>query len=413
LYRRAIDAGRGGAAADPKALATAWEELGEALRAMGEPTSAMRALTEARRLVRDDPIAQARLCARHAEVAKRSGSMIVAVRWLKRGLRCVDPLDSGEATAWRARMRSNLGGIRLRQARWREAISTCHVAIAEADSVGELRALAQACYVLDMALVQSGRPQEATHSWRALEIYEQLGDPENEHKVLNNLGAVAYFDGRWDEAFELYRRAGEASERAGRPADSAFVDCNIGEIRSDQGHLDEAEAYLQRARRVWSATGDQYLPYVDLLLARVAVRRGRSQEAMPMLEAAMGELQRMRVDLYANLGQALIAEAEAFGGDPMRALEIASHELGTNDEQRPLLTRAAGIALARLGEKRAAVRELRHSLQTGRDRGSEYDVAATIDVLHALGDADDELVGDRNAILARLKIERLPEPALG
>ncbi len=83
LYRRAIEAGRADrAVADPAALAAAWEELGEALRAIGEPADAMRALTEARRLVRDDPIAQARLCDRHAEVAKRS-----------------EALDSGRAVA--------------------------------------------------------------------------------------------------------------------------------------------------------------------------------------------------------------------------------------------------------------------------------------------------------------------------
>ena len=118
LYRRAIEAGRAdGAVADPATLAAAWEELGEALRATGEPADAMRALTAARRLLRDDPIAQARLCDRHAEVAKRTGSLTVAVRWLKRGLRCVEPLNGIEAKASRARLRSNLGGIRLRQRR--------------------------------------------------------------------------------------------------------------------------------------------------------------------------------------------------------------------------------------------------------------------------------------------------------
>ena len=324
----------------------------------------------------------------------------------------MEPLEDSDAATWRARIRSNLGGIRARQARWSEAISACRQAIGEAEPVGELRALAHACYILDWALVESGRSAEATNSWRALEIYRQLGDPEHEHIVLNNLGGLAYWDGRWDEAIDLYRQAGEASERAGRPADTAYTDCNVGEIRSDQGQLDEAEEHLLRARRIWSATGDQYLAYADLLLARIAVRRGRSDQAMPMLEAAMAELRRMRVDLYANLGQALIAEAEAFGGDPMRALEIASRELEANDEQRPLLTRAAGIALARLGEKRGATRELTHSLQTARDRGSEYDVAATIDVLHALDDADDQLVRERDEIVARLRIERLPAPVL-
>ena len=73
-----------------ESLAEAWEQLGEALRNVGEPASAAKALTEARKLLRDDPIAQARLCHRHAQVAERSAALSGAVRWLNRGFRCID-----------------------------------------------------------------------------------------------------------------------------------------------------------------------------------------------------------------------------------------------------------------------------------------------------------------------------------
>ena len=73
-----------------------------------------------------------------------------------------------------------------------------------------------ACYVLDRALIESGRADEASYSWRALEIYEQLGDPEHEAIALNNLGAFAYWNGRWDDAVALYRRAGAWGERSRR-----------------------------------------------------------------------------------------------------------------------------------------------------------------------------------------------------
>ncbi len=159
LYRRAIDAGRAdGVAADARSLADAWEQMGEALRNVGEPAAATRALSEARRLSRDDPIAQARLFNCHAEVAERSAALTAAVRWLKRGFRSLDGVQTDEATVWRARMRSKLAGIRGGQGRWGEAISDCRLAIAEAEPVGELSALAHACYVLDWALVESGHP---------------------------------------------------------------------------------------------------------------------------------------------------------------------------------------------------------------------------------------------------------------
>jgi class 3 adenylate cyclase/tetratricopeptide (TPR) repeat protein len=414
LYRRAIDAARvGGAASDPNSLAEAWEQLGVALRAAGEPEPATRALTAARRLLRDDPIAQARLCHLHGAVAHRGGAMTAAVRWLQRGLRSVDGLDSDDATVWRARTRSLLGGIRNLQGRWADAIATCRRAIAEAESVDELSALAHAYYNLDWALVESGRPDDATYSWQALKIFEQLGDAEHEFVVLNNLGMFAYFEGRWDDAVDLYTRAGEASERGGMPANIAFTDGNVGEIRSDQGHLDEAEEHLRRARRMWSATSDlQYAAYADVLLARLAVRRGHHDEGLAMLEAGVAELRRLKADWYAELGQALVAEAEAFGGDPFRALDIASRELQASDRHRPLLTRIGGIALARLGDRNAAIRELRHSLASARERRADYDVAATADALAALGATDARLLDERDEILRRLRITQLPQPAL-
>ncbi len=415
LYRRAIDTGRAGGSADPHALAEAWEQMGEALRCVGEPAAASRALTEARRLQRDDPIAQARLCDRHASVASRNQALTAAVRWLTRGFRCLESAESAEsaeATAWRARMRSRLGGIRNRQGRWSDAIATCRQAIAEAESVGELRALAHASYSLDWALVESGRAREADHSWRALEIYEQLGDLEHEFDVLNNLGMFAYFNGRWDDAIDLYRRAGACGDRAGRPADAARVDCNVGEILSDQGHLDEAEAHLKRVRRVWSATGErQAVAFADVLLGRLAVRRGDTRAGVTILESAAAQLRRFELRAYADFAQALIAEAEALAGDADRALEIARRELRTAERQRPLLERAAGVALGRLGQTEAARAALLDALASARDRGFQYDIAATIDALDALGGLDPELLGERDEILDRLKIARLAAPA--
>jgi class 3 adenylate cyclase/tetratricopeptide (TPR) repeat protein len=413
LYRRAIDTGRaGGLAPDAPALAEAWEQLGDALRLTGELHAASRALTEARHLF-DEPIAQARLCGSQAEVAERCEALTAAVRWLKRGLRYIDGLRTTGARIARARLLSHLGGVRNRQGRWSEAVAVFEQAIAEAESVGELAALARACYGLDWALVELGAPTDPTHSWRALEIYDQLGDFEHEAIVLNNLGMFAYFDGRWDEAIGLYRKAGDASERAGVPTDIAYTDCNVGEILSDQGRLDEAAAHLNRARRMWLATGElPSVAFVDLLLARVAVRRGGSQVEVATLRAATDELGKFGVDAYAMFAQALVAEAEAFIGDPSRALQIAGEHRDHADQYRPLLERMSGVALLRLGLRDAAEAQLARALHAARDRSADYEIAATIDVLDAIDLADDELRRERDEILARLKVERLPTPAM-
>ena len=100
-------------------------------------------------------------------------------------------------------MRSNLAGIRVRQGKRTEAIAACRQAIAEAESVAELPALAHACYVLDWALVESGRPARPTTRNVPLRSISSWATPSTSHMVLNNLGMFAYFDGRWGDAVAL------------------------------------------------------------------------------------------------------------------------------------------------------------------------------------------------------------------
>jgi hypothetical protein len=68
------------------------------------------------------------------------------------------------------------------------------------------------------------------------------------------------------------------------------------------------------------------------------------------------------------------------------------------------------IALARGGQKDASLRELEHSLRIARERGEEYEIAATIDAIDAVAGADRELLAERDRILERLKIVQLPRP---
>ncbi len=417
LYRRAISAARAaGMAKDPmrrEALGPIWEALGNALRCTGESDAARQALAEAGRLLAGDPNAIARLCHRQAEVVQRSESPTAGVRWLMRGLRAIDDDASIDAAIWRARLHSYLAGMRALQGRWAEAERLCHQAIEEAEQVGEAEALARACYLLDWALVQLGRATEATYSARALEIYELLCKPEEQATVLNNLGGFAYLDGRWEDAVDLYRRAGECSERAGKPGDAAYTDYNIGEIRSDQGHLAEAAGHLERARRVWTATKErQGVAFVDMLLGRLAMRDGRGEEALVLLDSALAEMRRLKLDADADYAQALVGEVEAFVGDPSRALTIAREHLEVDDRDQPLLHRIEGIALARLGQAHAAGEALVKVLDVARARGASYDIAATIDILDQLGVAADEDLLERDLIVRRLQIERLHHPDL-
>ncbi len=193
---------------------------------------------------------------------------------------------------------------------------------------------------------------------------------------------------------------------------AATGDCNIGEILSDQGRLEEAALYLERARRVWSSVGQrQGVAFVTLLLGRLAVREGRYADGLELLEWAAAELARMRLDYYVGLARACVAEAEAYGGDPQRALSIADALLAAGDRNRALVHRIRAIALTRTGRVAAAVEALESALAAAGDSGTDYDVAASLDLLDALG-ALSTGADERDAIMARLRITALPRGPL-
>ncbi|MGH2919463.1 MAG: ATP-binding protein [Solirubrobacteraceae bacterium] len=423
LYRRAIEAARALPGLPRHDLVDVWHELGKARSRTGEPAAAMEAFTRARRLAGDDTVRQAQLMLCHARVATDARHLNRAARWLLRGLRTLNGDEAPAAAACRAEIMAELGSVRHRQGRSPEAMALCHEAAGIAERHGARAALAQALYTLDIGVLQSGGGADPVHMLRALDIYRELGDLDRQGAVLTNLGAAAYFRGRWDDAVALYRQAGEASARAGDLANAAIGDCNIGEVLSDQGRLAEAEAKLRYALEILRGSGyDWSVGFVNAMLGRTAVRAGRHDEACERLGEAFEAFRRLRTSLDVVWVEALFAEAHAFAGHSELALEVADrliHDLGGGGRYAPLLQRVRGYALAQLGSADAAVAALEASAQEARGQDSAFELALTLDAMLALGAPGvlgPRLQADRrrqrDEILARLDIVRLPAPPL-
>jgi tetratricopeptide (TPR) repeat protein len=235
------------------------------------------------------------------------------------------------------------------------------------------------------------------------------------------MGGFAYRDGRWREAVELYRRGAEASQRAGDVADAAFGDCNIGEVLADRGLLDEAEPLLRRALRTWRGSGyDWGVAYATAILGRAATRAGRHDDAAALLADAARRFRDLRVRGDGDWVEALLAEAEVFAGRSDAALtraDLALAGLGDPGRLGALLHRVRGFAFAQLDDLAAAEDALEASLAQARAQAEEYEVAVTLDALKALSvrtgrDEPHPRGAERDAILARLDVERLPDPPL-
>jgi class 3 adenylate cyclase/tetratricopeptide (TPR) repeat protein len=412
LYRRALDSARQLDVA-PEELAAVWESLADAYVRTGELRRADHALTVARRLAAGDPLRTAYLLWLHARIAERAGQVVRAVRWSRRALRALDRVDGERATACRSQVVATLAAVRQRQGRTADAVELARQAISDAEAAGEELALGHASQILDWALVRSGRQEEAGHSARALEIFRRHGAADRESAVLNNMGGFAYLAGRWDEAVALYRAGGDASMRAGDVNFEAFADCNVGEVLSDQGRLEEAEPLIRRALRLWGGTSDDHgVAFATALLGRLQARAGRSAEATDLLADALARFRALRAEADAALAAGLLGEAALFAGRPEEAHERALAllpELPADAQLEPLVHYVAGVALAQRGDPAGATRSLAASLGAARECELPFETLLALDALEQLGSAT-ERRRERDALIAQLDIVRLPAP---
>ncbi len=420
LYARALRAARRFRGATGPEIAAVAESLGDVRYRLGEFEAAGDAYRTSRRHLSADPVEEARLLLKHALIPWRLGRYPQALRWLTRGLRLVEGLDGPAAARQRADLFARTAVIRQRQGRPREAIAWCRRTIEAAEPAGAQEALAQALYVLDWAHATQGRFDEAVHSQRALAIYEELGNLERQGAILNNLGAIAYYQGRWDEALGLYERAEQVWERSGDRWSASFAVVNRAEVLLDQGRLAEAEPLMRESLRIARASGSgsriaETARYMGVLLTRL----GRFDEARPLLAEAQAEFERAGEWSEALVAEARLAELLVFERSAAEALDLAQRALARLERYEgivalePVLHRVRGLALLQLGRPGEAQAALSESLESARRAGADYEIALALDALAALGLPDGEppepAGRERDAIFARLGVVATPE----
>ena len=423
FYARALEAARRSGDVSAPDLVAVHEALGDVRRRLGEYRRAGDAYRAARRILSDAPAATAALLIKQARISQVAGRSVDALRWLRRAMTALDGTGPAAAGHERAQLAVTFASVRWDQGRAGDAIEWCERAIAEAKAVGHVEALAHAYYLVDMCHVALGRPELATYSGSALALYEEMGDLWGQGVVLNNLGAQAYWQGRWDEALELYARGREARDLVGDAVNASYGTANIAEILSDQGRLDEATPLFRDVLRVWRAAGDRHgVAYVLGHLGRVAYRAGQLDEALPLLEEAREECRALGSDADMVEADGRIAECLLFAGEGALALVIVNRALdrarstGGAAVHLPMLHRVRAFALMGRGDMAGARDALELSLVEARTRGADYEVALTLRPLARLleidGAATDELRVESDAILQRLGVVDVFEPDL-
>jgi tetratricopeptide (TPR) repeat protein len=370
----------------------------------------------ARRLLADQPIAEARIWLRESWLPERVGNYSLCIRLVNRALRCIEGVEGREAEE----LRSGLWGVyaahRYFQGRNREAIEWASKAAEASERIGFRQGCAQAYLSLSIAYGDTGDLREAErYSELALALYEELGELEPQAQVLNNMGTFSYFVGHWDEAVARWDRSRELRLRTGDAVEAANGTNNVAEVLSDQGHLADAERRFREALRVWKAAGfEGGVAYALANLGRVAYRDGRPEEGLPMLREARALFGESGFVAQVLETDTRIAECHLVARQPEEALAVADGALAVESSreglghQRSALLRARAYALVAIDRKDEALGALSESLDVARERQADHEIAFTLTAMSELDlePIDEPLEKERQLLLERLGIVR-------
>ena len=274
--------------------------------------------------------------------------------------------------------------------------------------------------MLDWAYMELGRSGDAVSLPLALRIYEQLGDLAHQAVVRELMGAFAYYQGRWETAVDLYQRARDDFEAVGALVLRASDTFNIGEIRCDQGRLDEAEPLLDDALRVWKAAGwAAKVAIAERQLGSVAFRGSRFADALRLFESARATFaevgaQQELVDTDGRIAECLLADGDSRGLELAEDALARCRSLGEQSVLMPAILRVAGYARLRSDDHTGAAAAFQESLRVARDQAAQYQVALTLDALARLeGGRPAFHEAERDSILSELAVVALPPAPTG
>ncbi len=380
LYEQALEAGRRLPEVSDAERAETWAVLGELRELSGVLDGSVEAYRRAAALA-PDPALRADMMARRARVHSRAGSPGTAVRTIGSARRLLH-LAPGEDRARRVGVRLDylMAVARLVQEKPQEGRKWAERAAASARELGDPHTLIRALLAVDVADQQLGRPSVGEHTQEALRIAMDSGDKPQESVARANLGVLAFYAGRWDEATTWLTTSAAVAIEAGNDFGAAETDLTYADILIHRGRLDEAEDVLRNAFRVLKASGiDVFAAHAQMLQAQIRLARGELAEAEALAGSAAREFHEMDSDVDALEADLVRAEAVIELGRPEEALEIVAQAVrGAHGEGAAFSARieiVRSLALLSLGRPLEAGQSIATGLASAREQDLPFEEA--------------------------------------
>jgi class 3 adenylate cyclase/predicted ATPase len=314
-------------------LAEVLNELGWALELLGTYERADDAYRRAA-ACEPDPLKRGHLAYRRAYLrSEYLGRPGPAIRVLRTARAALDQVGD-EAAGLQTLLLAEEADARQRQGRLSEAIECADRAASQAERLGEKRALAISLHVRAISLLKAGRTDEADSMDWVLELYEELGDEVRVAMTLGIIASIAYFASEWDKSAHYLALCADASTKAGDLATAALTNANLGELRTNQGRVEEAVALLVPARRTLESFGWTVMTAVAATqLGRAMAFLGDSDGGLALLRSAVATCEEIGADYEALEAYVRLAEVLVFDG---RLTEAASALGRTQELERAL-----------------------------------------------------------------------------
>ncbi|MEP6661154.1 MAG: adenylate/guanylate cyclase domain-containing protein [Acidimicrobiales bacterium] len=382
-YERALAAGRRLPDVTDRERAEVWTVLGDVREQAGRFDLALDAYKRASRLVASDPVATADMLLKRARARERAGAFSVALREISVGLRQIASMEA--AAHLQARLLAFRAVVRQGQGRPADALAVARAAAEVAQAAGEAEALARAYSVMDWAYLSLGQPDQAQMGELSLRLYLELGDLEGQGKVMNTMGASAYFRGDWDEAVRWYNGAREIGLRTGNHVQAAISGMNLGEILVNQGRFDDAEPMLLDSIRIFRATGyPDGKALAETYLGRLLLARGDMEAAVHCLDDARQAFESIGIPGGALEATIPLAECHVRFGDPATALRLIDEALrragGEAGVLAPNIARVRAAAMVQAGELTQAHEQIAAGLDSARRQQLRYEEGLLLDL---------------------------------
>jgi tetratricopeptide (TPR) repeat protein len=230
------------------------------------------------------------------------------------------------------RLRARIFGWRSRcyrrQRDWEAAREDVEQALELAQSLGDLRAMADARFLGSLIAERQGRWVLArSYAEQARALYEQIDDRTNAGKLLTTLGALSFLLGKPPEAVRYLKQAAAVAIELGSDPDAAQAISSLAQVHLRSGRPKLAEKQARHALELLGSRVDfiDEIGNTQLVLGRALLEQDRLEEAEYELARADRSFEQLGSVSHRAAVWAAQADLAVRRGDRDNAVRLYQH----------------------------------------------------------------------------------------